>query len=81
MDRNTVFDRICGLVEELTDIPADSISEESGLLDDLELSSFEIMTMFTDMEELFDITISEEEVGEIITVGDVTDCIFEIIEK
>lgn len=80
MDKKTVYDKICGLIEELTDIPADSISEESGLLDDLELSSFEIMTMFTDMEELFDITISEEEVGEIITVGDVADCIFNIMK-
>lgn len=80
MDKNTVFDKICGLIEELTDIPADTISEESGLLDDLELSSFEIMTMFTDMEELFDITISEDEVGEIITVGDVTDCILNIMK-
>lgn len=75
MERETVKDKVLELIEELTDIPAEEIQEDSGMLDDLELSSFEIMSMFADLEETFDLLISEDTMRNFVTVGDVIDYI------
>lgn len=73
MDREKVKNKLLELIEELTDLPAEEITGESGLIDDLELSSFEIMTMFADLEETFGIRISEQELRDFVTVDDVID--------
>lgn len=75
MDREIVKKKLLELIEELTDIPEEEIQEDSGLLDDLELSSFEVMSMFADLEEAFDVLITEDEMRNFVTVGDVVDCI------
>lgn len=75
MNRETVKNKLLELVEELTDIPREEIQEDSGLLDDLELSSFEVMSMFSDLEDAFDILIPENEIRNFVTVGDVINCI------
>lgn len=75
MDREIVKKKLLELIEELTDIPEEEIQEDSGLLDNLELSSFEVMSMFADLEEAFDVLITEDEMRNFVTVGDVVDCI------
>ena len=75
MDREVVKNKVVELIEELTDIPKEEIGEDSSLLDDLELSSFEIMSMFSDLEECFDVSIEEKELRDFVTVGDIADCI------
>lgn len=47
-----------------------SISEETSLMDDLELSSMDILSLFSEIETKYDIQITEREIQKIATVGD-----------
>lgn len=47
-----------------------SISEETSLMDDLELSSMDVFSLFSEIETKYDIQITEREIQRIATVGD-----------
>jgi acyl carrier protein len=66
------------LVNELEDsVGADQITLESHLRDDLDINSLQAVNLIIEMEEEFDIKISEEEVAALQTVGDVVKVIQE----
>lgn len=77
MDRNEVKKTVYRLIEEITELPQEEIKEDSVMMDDLEISSMEIMTLFADFEEEFNMTLDEKEMRKCITIGDVIDCIAE----
>ncbi len=66
---NTV-EVIAKIIEDIADIPLDEIKEDSHMMDDLDLSSLEIMSIVGDVERKFSIKISEDELLSISTVGD-----------
>ncbi len=66
---NTV-EVITKIIEDIADIPLDEIKEDSHMMDDLDLSSLEIMSVVGDVERKFSIKISEDELLSISTVGD-----------
>ncbi len=66
---NTV-EVIAKIIEDIADIPLDEIKEDSHMMDDLDLSSLEIMSVVGDVERKFSIKISEDELLSISTVGD-----------
>ena len=66
---NTV-EVIAKIIEDIADIPLDEIKEDSHMMDDLDLSSLEIMSIVGDVEIKFSIKISEDELLSISTVGD-----------
>lgn len=49
--------------------------EESALIDDLGISSMDILTLLAYLEEEFDITISEKYVSKLVTAGDIVDIV------
>lgn len=62
------------IIEELaqyTDVPAEQINETSNLIDDLELNSFDVLTIVSDFEDQYGIHISDEQIMEFKTVGDI----------
>lgn len=61
-------EKILEILREYTD--AENITEDSDILEDLELSSLEVFGMLSNLEDEFDITIPEKTVRKIITVGD-----------
>lgn len=77
MDRSEVKKTVYRLIEEITELPQEEIKEDSVMMDDLEISSMEIMTLFADFEEEFNMTLDEKEMRKCITIGDVIDCIAE----
>ena len=77
MDREKTIETIQKVIEEITDIPCSEMDESSALMDQLELSSLEIMTMIGELEDIFKIKISEADLRQIITIGDIADCIQE----
>lgn len=52
------------------DFEPGSITEESRFMEDLELSSLELFSMITEIEQELDIHITERELKNFITVGD-----------
>lgn len=73
MDRQEITQKIKAIIEETTDIPQADMEEDSVLMDDLELSSLEIMTMIADVETCFRIKIPESALRNFITIGDIAD--------
>ena len=57
---------ICNYV----DVNPETITEESGLTDDLGLSSYDIMCVLGELEEEFGVTVNEAEIVDIHTIGE-----------
>ncbi len=68
---------IANIIEDIADIPIDEITEDSSFIDDLDLASIEIMSIVAEVERKYSIKLSETELLEIRTVGELA----EIIEK
>lgn len=73
MERAYILSEIRAIIEEATDIPQDEIREESAMMDDLDLSSMEIMTTLAELEDKFDLRIPEHELRNFVTVADLAD--------
>ena len=52
-----------------------SINEDSELAGDLDLTSFQLVEMCAELEDEFAIEISEEDLSDIITIGDLVNVI------
>lgn len=78
MERDIIESKVYELICEIIEMPEDEIEEEHALMDDLDISSMEIMTMIADLEEYFHITIPENAMRELATVGDIIDYIYEV---
>ncbi len=65
------FDEVAKIIEEVADIPVDEIENDSSLIDDLDLSSLEIMTILNNVSRKFGVKITEQQTLEIETVGDI----------
>ena len=66
-----IFEKIRDLLAEQLDIPADSITPESDIIDDLEADSLTVLDMVMTQEDEFDIEIPDEDVEKLRTVGSV----------
>ena len=58
MNRSEIIAQIVGILEDVAEISPDEVREDSVLMDDLDLSSMEILTIVADLEETFGIRIS-----------------------
>ncbi|ACZ21347.1 MULTISPECIES: acyl carrier protein [Sanguibacter] len=69
----TEQDILAGLAEivaEETGLPADSVTSEKSFTDDLDIDSLSMMTIVTHAEDKFSVTIPDDEVKNLSTVGD-----------
>lgn len=65
----SVKEKIIDIIKNATDI--ENIEMDSNLMDDLELSSLEIFTMFSDIEDEFGIKIPTDEIEKILSIEDI----------
>ncbi len=56
------------IIEDITDIPKDEINIDSALIDDLDLSSLEVLAVLSEIENHFSISIPESELVSIATI-------------
>ena len=67
-----------------TDVIADDeieITEDSGIMDDLDMDSIEMQEVFSDLEEEFEVEILDSMLKRMITSGDVIDVMTELQGK
>ena len=74
---DSIYEKIVTIIEDVADIPKDEIEESSSFMDDLDLSSLEIMSIVAKIEKEFSIKISEKELLKIETVDDMVKLIAE----
>lgn len=62
MTREKIKEQLIKLLVEEADIPYAQITEESDLQNELNLSSLELLTLFADIEQMFEIEIDDDTV-------------------
>ena len=61
---------LADIVSEETGLSADSVLPAKSFTDDLDIDSLSMMTIVTLAEEKFDVRIPDDEVKNLVTVGD-----------
>ena len=62
---------IIDVLAQYTDVPAEEINESSDLIEDLELNSFDVITIVSDFEDQYGIQIPDDQITEFHTVADI----------
>ena len=73
MQRAEIVSQILAVLEDVAEISPEDVNEDSVLMDDLDLSSMEILTIVADLEETFGLRITEKELRNFVTIADVAD--------
>jgi len=68
-----MLEKVAKILAEQLDIDVDTINADTRIADDLNADSLDVVEMLMAIEDEFDITISETEVGDLKTVGDVAE--------
>ena len=66
MERSEIVSQILAILEDVAEISPEDVTEDSVLMDDLDLSSMEILTVVADLEETFGLRI-------FVTISDLAD--------
>lgn len=61
------------LISEVCEIPEEKISEKSNLMTDLELESLDIVTLISECEDKYRLTIPDKDIKTLQTVKDIVD--------
>ncbi len=73
--REKVIEQLIAASDE--EIAPESITDQTSLRDDLDLSSLQAVTLVMDLEDEFGVVIEDEEIEELSTVGDVLQIILQ----
>lgn len=73
MEREEILAQIAAVLQDVAEIEAEDVSEDSVLMDDLDLSSMEILTVVSELEDAFRLRIPEKDLRAIVTVSDLAD--------
>lgn len=78
MQREKILHFISSVFATMTE--AESIQENDDLIEDLGISSMDILTLISYLEEEFNITITERMIRNVATVGDLVDLVQNALE-
>ena len=69
------FAKVQEIIAEQLDIPADKITMDTKMVDDLEADSLDIIELVMAFEDAFGIKMPDEELEKIVTVGDIVNAL------
>ena len=70
LDQNDVLAGLAEIVNEETGIAVEKVQLDKSFTDDLDIDSISMMTIVVNAEDKFGVKIPDEEVKNLITVGD-----------
>jgi len=70
LSQSEVLAGLAEIVNEETGIAADAVALEKSFVDDLDIDSISMMTIVVNAEDKFSVKIPDDEVKNLITVGD-----------
>ena len=74
-DKNKILAGLAEIVNEETGVETEEVQLEKSFTEDLDIDSISMMTIVVNAEEKFGVTIPDEEVKNLKTVGDAVDFI------
>jgi acyl carrier protein len=77
MDRKEILEKVIELVSETLEIDEEEINEGKRF-DDLGADSFDLLELVTAFEDEFGVTMDDDSLEEIQTVGDAVDALVEL---
>ncbi|HEX6236649.1 MAG TPA: acyl carrier protein [Acidimicrobiales bacterium] len=75
MDRSTAFDALRTAAVEVLSVQPDQVTEAASFADDLDADSLDLVELVMSLEDSLDVTISEDDLADVTTVGDAVDLI------
>lgn len=79
MTKEEIYARIRTTLIENFEIPAERITLEASLAEDLELDSIDAIDMAVQIQELTSVRVEEEELRKLRTVGDTVDLVARLV--
>ena len=76
-----IYDKVVKLLCDQLPVTADQVTMESRLFEDLKADSANVMVLIMDLETEFDITVDDEILATIKTVGDIVKYLEEHVEN
>ena len=70
-----IFEKLKSLIAEQLSVDEDEVTTDANIQDDLGADSLDVVDLITTIEDEFDISIPDEAVEEIKTVGDIVNYI------
>ena len=80
MDRAEVFTILQDCAVEVLGVERDAVVESAKFKEDLEADSLDLVELVMALEERLDITVPEEDLGEVTTVGHAWDLVASKVE-
>ena len=75
MDRNAIFDKVKEYILMQLPVDGDKVVDSARMVEDLGADSANLMMLIMDLETEFNLTVEDEVLGTIKTVGDIVDYI------
>ena len=75
MDREQIFSTLREAAVEILGVEADAVSETASFKDDLDADSLDLVELVMALEERLDISVPEEDLENVKTVGDAIDVV------
>ena len=72
------FEKVKNMIAEQLKVDPATITPESRLMEDLKADSANIMVMIMDLEDTFGITVEDDQIMKLKTVGDVVEYIAKV---
>ena len=77
----TVFEKLREIFADQFAIDADTITESTDIVSDLGADSLDVVELLMSLEDEYGVSIEDEKVAELKTVGDVVRCVEGLIES
>lgn len=65
-----IFEKVCDIIVERLKVDPSEVTPDAAFVEDLRADSLDIVEMVMKLEETFDLTIPDEDVEKLRTVGD-----------
>ena len=75
MDRTTALDAVREVATEVLSVEASQVTETARFKEDLDADSLDLVELVMGLEERFDITVPEEDLEGVTTVGHAVDLV------
>ena len=75
MERNQIFETVKKYLLDQLPVSADRVTENAQIIDDLGADSANLMMLVMDLEAEFNLTVEDDAISAIRTVGDIVDYI------
>lgn len=75
MDRNDAFEIVKAAVVEVLQVDAGAVTETTSFQDDFDADSLDLVELVMELEERFEISVAEEDLEGITTVGAAVDLV------